>query len=122
MNKNQNCHPDARAVETRNLSPRCEITETAEAVQLSAELPGVAEKSIEVSVERNVLTIAGRIEEADTNGWKRVHGGLSQGTFRRSFQLSSDVDTSDIRAHAANGVLTLSLPKRAPKRVTVNVS
>jgi HSP20 family protein len=137
MNKNiENKNTASNGIENRGiespanglrLSPRCDIWETPEAVHLAAEMPGVDEKDIDVSIERNVLSIAGRVgaESAQNDaeqGWRHVLGGLSRGTFERSFQLSTEVDTTDIRANAVNGVLTLTLPKRAPKRVTVNVT
>ena len=120
MNANQQTQGEVRVAEEK-LFPRCEIWETSDAVHVSAEMPGVADQAMQVSVERNVLSITGRIEAPASDGWKCVHGGLSRGVFERSFQLSNEIDTSAIRASAANGILTLALPKRVQKRVTVNV-
>lgn len=112
-------HPvaQAQAEPTRSraaLSPRCDIHETNEAVHLTADLPGVVEEDLEITLEKSVLTIRGRVAERRVEGFQRVYSELAEGDWVRSFQLSNEADTSRIQATLKNGVLRLSVPKHQP--------
>jgi HSP20 family protein len=97
-------------------TPAVDFEETEQEFLLTAELPGMTEKDVDVQVERDFLTLKGekrseRDEERDENG--RFHFfERSYGSFYRSFTLPTTVDGSKIRANFANGVLTVHLPKR----------
>jgi HSP20 family protein len=105
-----------------SLVPRADIYESEDAVQLVADLPGVDEKSVEVTLEKNVLTISGRVTPPSPGeGWQRVYSELRDGDWTRSFQLSNEVDTQAIRATVKNGVLRLSVPKRKPAQRKIEV-
>ena len=94
------------------LAPRIDIAETGESYEFTADMPGLNEKDVDVSVASDVLTITGeRISEQEGDG-RNVH--LSErgfGTFKRSFSLPEDVDQDNIRARLTNGVLSVLLPK-----------
>ena len=96
------------------LTPRMDIAETEKGYQLSADLPGLQDKDVDISVSNDVLTITGeRSYEQESDG-RGVH--LSErgfGAFKRSFSLPDDVDQDDIQARLANGVLEIHLPKAA---------
>lgn len=97
-------------------SPAVSVTETKDELVLTAELPGMAEKDINVELENNVLSISGEKTEERTEGdserqyhvWER-----SFGSFRRSFTLPQRVSGDDVKATFDGGVLTVTLPKVA---------
>jgi len=99
--------------ETRGLySPRIDIKETKEAVKISAEMPGIDEKDIDVSVRDGLLTISGEkkvVKEENELGYHRTE--RSYGCFSRDIALPDMVETDSIGANFKNGVLTVTLPK-----------
>ena len=94
------------------LTPRMDVAETGKGYELTADLPGLQDKDVDISVSNDVLTIAGeRSYEQESDG-RSVH--LSErgyGTFKRSFSLPDDVDQDQIQARLTNGVLAIFLPK-----------
>lgn len=107
-------------------SPSVDVYETENDLVIKADLPEVIEKDIDVRVENNMLTIRGerkleqRVKEENYLRMER-----SCGFFTRSFSLPNTVNTEQIQAQYSDGVLTVTLPKRAeskPKQVKINVS
>lgn len=95
------------------LSPPSEASSDENQYRISIELPGVSEDDIELSVERDVLTVSGeksesREEKGDTWYFSERH----YGSFRRSFRLPADADAEQAEAHAKHGVLEISVPRR----------
>ncbi|ADZ71925.1 Hsp20/alpha crystallin family protein [Polymorphum gilvum] len=92
--------------------PAIDVTETEAGLELTAELPGVAEKDIDISVSDRLLTIKGEkraekeIKEEDRHVTER-----SYGSFRRAMTLPFAPDPDKVEAHMDNGVLTVHLPK-----------
>ena len=107
------------------LSPRIDIHEADDHIELSAELPGVEQDDVDVSVLEGVLTITGEKKSArETNEGARIVE-RSFGSFKRSFRLNDTVDVDNITASFKNGVLVLTLPKVAeqkpePRKITVS--
>lgn len=107
-------------VQTVGWMPPIEIVEKNGALVVTAELPGLEAKDVDITVEDDVLTISGEKHEEKEEGeegtqyylWERRYG-----SFRRSFTLPSAVDTDKIAAKFAKGVLTITLPKS--EKVTV---
>jgi HSP20 family protein len=103
--------------------PAVDIHEDAEAITLTAEVPGMNADEIKLEVENDVLTLSGerRLErEEDKEGYHRIE--RSYGSFTRSFSLPDNVDTENVLAEKNDGVLTIKLMKRAkatPKRINV---
>ena len=100
-----------------------EITETAEQFRLTADMPGVSEKGVEVQLDRNLLTLRGRPAEGRPAGGEWLYREHRQGTYERSFTLSDEIDRSAVKATVKNGVLTLELPKVKevrPRRIEVH--
>jgi len=94
--------------------PATEIIETAEELTLTAELPGMDQKDIDVSVGEGVLTFRGeKLEEKkEVEADKKVYlFERNYGSFERSFALPSTVDIAKITAAFDKGVLTIHLPK-----------
>src|SRR3954452_21094651 len=89
------------------------------------DLPGVDASSINLTVERNVLTVHAERSRPDDDDVEMLIGERPQGTFSRQLFLGETLDTDGIDARYADGVLTLRLPiaeKAKPRRVAINVS
>jgi HSP20 family protein len=94
--------------------PAVDVTEDEKAYQIAAELPGLEEKEIEVSVTGDVLTLKG--EKRQEKEEKNKNWYLSErtyGSFQRVFELPQGIDREKIAAEFAKGVLTVTLPKSA---------
>jgi HSP20 family protein len=115
-----------RAGESLGWTPTCDVFEDGEAVTLRFELAGVEPKDVEIRYENGVITLRGERKmekEEKKENYHRVE--MSYGSFTRSFSLPAVVDAERIRAEAKNGVLTVTLPKKAeakPRPITVKVS
>jgi HSP20 family protein len=89
-----------------------EVSETDDEICVKAELPGMDEKDIDVSLDENVLTI--RAERKDERKEKKRDYQISEmsyGSYQRSFPLLAEVDRDKATARFRRGVLTLTLPK-----------
>lgn len=118
--------PGARATEqTRDVPvyvPQTDIYETAEAVVVLADMPGVDEKHVDVQLENNVLTLTGHVVPEPPEGHELVYREFVPGDYQRSFTLSETVDRNGIRARMTNGVLRVTLAKTKeaqPRRIAV---
>jgi HSP20 family protein len=101
-------HPSGEA------RPAVDVTETDKAYEVTAELPGMDEKNIEVNVANGVLTIKGEKEEEKEEKKKDYYlQERSFGSFQRTFQVPEGVDTDKIEASFKIGLLTVTLPKTA---------
>jgi HSP20 family protein len=105
------------------LVPNIDISETDKAIEVSAEMPGLERKDIEISIEDDTLTIRGekKIEE-DQKDKDVQHSERSYGVFMRVLQLPAGIDPSGVEATMSNGVLKLTIPKPAkpePKKIEV---
>jgi HSP20 family protein len=115
-----------KAGESVGWTPACDIYEDDETVSLRFELAGVDPKSVDIRFENGVMTVRGerKLEKEDRrDNYHRVE--LSYGTFTRSFSLPATVDPEKIRADAKDGILTVTLPKKAeakPRSIQVKVN
>lgn len=93
--------------------PNVDVSETDGEVRISAELPGVSESDIDVSLDDDVLVIRGEKKVEKTSDAGNYHFvERSYGTFQRAVQLPCAVEPDKARAEFDNGVLTVALPKR----------
>jgi len=91
-----------------------DVAETAMAYTISAELPGVDEKDINVSVQDGVLVISGeKLQQKEEKDKQHYMTERRYGAFRRMFTLPKGTDESKVEARFHNGVLTVSVPKPA---------
>lgn len=98
------------------LLPRVDIAETDKEIKVTAELPGVDEKDVDVSLEDKQLTIRGeKRQEKEEKGKSYYRSERSYGKFMRSFTLPYKVKPSQIKATFEKGILNISIPK--PKGV-----
>lgn len=114
-------HPLSRALRNMDfpsvewpVAPAVDMTEKDGQYEITAELPGMDEKNVEVKVANGVLTIKGEKSEEKQEEKKDYH--LSErryGSFQRSFRLPDGVDADKIEAKFSKGLLTVKLPKTA---------
>jgi HSP20 family protein len=99
---------------TLSATPAVDIVETDKAYEISAELPGMDEKNIEVKVANGGLTIRGEKKEEKEQKEKDCYvSERSYGSFERYFRVPEGVDVDKIDANLKNGVLKVTLPKKA---------
>jgi len=96
------------------LSPNIDVRESDKAITLEAELPGMDEKDIDLTVDDGVLTLKGekRYEHEEKEEGKAVRIERQYGSFQRSFTLPSYVDDEKVSATFKKGVLVIELPKK----------
>lgn len=105
--------------------PAVDVHEDAERILLVADLPGLEQSDINISVEKNILSIRGERKPEIAGGegahrCERVHG-----LFSRAFTLSPTVDFDHVTAEMKAGVLTVTLPKKPeakPRQIKINVT
>jgi HSP20 family protein len=92
--------------------PKVDVTETRDAITVKAEVPGVDQKDIAVTLDNGVLTIKGEKEERKEEKDTRYHRvERSYGSFARVMHLPAAVDGSKTTAAFKDGVVTVTLPK-----------
>jgi len=109
-------------------APAVDVAETDKAYEITAELPGLDEKNVEVKVANGILTIKG--EKQDEKEEKKKDYYMRErtfGSFQRSFELPDGVDSDKIEANFKKGVLSVTLPKsteaqKAEKKIAVKAA
>jgi HSP20 family protein len=100
-----------------------DVEEQDEKYVLTAQLPGVNKEDIQVSVEKDILTLAGTYAYQRDENASYLLSERSSGEFKRTFRLPAQVDAEKIEARLADGILTLEIPKPAaiqPRNIKVN--
>ncbi len=95
----------------RIYAPQVDIIERQEEIVVIADMPGVDEKSVDITLEKNVLTIYGRVDFETPKDHRPVLSEYGIGDYQRVFTLSDEVDRDKIKASVKNGVLKLVMPK-----------
>ena len=94
--------------------PQIDLAETDKEVRITAELPGLDKKEVEVTLTQGVLTIKGeKREEHEENKGDMHRSECRYGMFERSVQLPADIDADKAKASFKKGVLKVTLPKTA---------
>jgi HSP20 family protein len=109
-------------VEKASFSPRVDITESEDSINLHAELPGLSKDNVKVTInDDNVLIIKGEKEDNSKNEEKDENDKTvflrmerSYGSFTRSFVLPENVDKDSIKGNFENGILKIELAKKEP--------
>ncbi len=97
---------------SRAFSPAVDVSESEHEIMVKAELPGIDQKDLEVSLSGDVLTIKGEKKEEKEEKGDNVHRiERSYGSFSRSFTLPCEVKMEEVEAKFKDGVLSLKLPK-----------
>jgi HSP20 family protein len=104
----------------QNIVPNIEISETDKAIEVTAEMPGLERKDVEISIDDDTLTIRGEKKVEENQNIQ-----LSErcyGVFVRVLQLPPGIDPASVQATMSNGILKLTIPKPAksePKKIEV---
>ena len=106
--------------------PSVEVIESDKEVRVSAELPGLDEKDVEVLMNEGVLTIRGE-KKSESEDKERAFSERYYGRFERRIPLAWEVDEDKVEASFKNGVLTVAMPKTAQaashvRRIAINSS
>lgn len=105
----------------RYISPPVDIFETDDGLTLVADVPGLDDKSLEINVDKGILTIEGK---APAGRGDLLYREFSMAGYWRQFQVPETLDAGKAKAEIKNGVLTLHLPKveaAKPKRIEITV-
>jgi len=102
--------------------PHIELSETEDKLKVVAELPGLEERDVDITLQEGVLTLKGQ-KKLEENG--RFYSERWEGAFERTIPVGQDVDPDRVKASFKNGVLTVQLPKkpeaqRQVKRISIN--
>lgn len=103
-------------------APSIDIYETQEQLVLLANMPGVKQEGVDITLEQNVLTIFGQVDEPEYPGFNLTYAEYGIGSYRRVLALSNEIDREGIQASVKNGVLKLILPKSKrtmPRKITI---
>lgn len=102
--------------------PLTDIVETKDGVSLMLEMPGVDSDAVDITLEKRVLTIRGKVKPTLPANLEMVYAEYGEGDYERSFTMSEDFDPDRIAAELRNGVLTVTLPRAEaaqPKKIVV---
>jgi HSP20 family molecular chaperone IbpA len=105
-----------RTRETRLFVPRVDIYESKDDINLIADIPGADQDSIEITLEKNILTIEARVVTEKPVDFSLTYAEYGIGDFKRKFTLSNEIDKDRINAVVKDGVLSLKMPKAGPAK------
>lgn len=98
------------------MGPKMNVADMKDKIEIKAELPGMSEKDVTLSIDDSVLTLSGqRKEEASEENADYYLKEMSSGSFSRSVKLPKNIDESKIEAVFKDGILTISIPKTEAK-------
>jgi len=103
---------DQEPKEVFDFTPTVNTREDKDAYYIEVDLPGVKKDDVDISIDKNVLTIKGKREvrnEVQENDYYRIES--QYGTFSRSFTLPEKVDLDNVKAQSQDGVLEITIPK-----------
>ena len=93
------------------LSPGTDIFETDDAIMVAADMPGVKEEELDITLEKNQLAIRGKVSGDAPEEYRLTYQEYATGHYERHFILPNEVDQAQIEAALNDGVLKLRLPK-----------
>ena len=94
--------------------PRTDIYESDDEIVLITDMPGVDEETVDITLEKNVLTVNGLVEPEEHEGYTLTYAEYRVGDYQRSFKVSNEIDMDQIEATIKDGVLRLRFPKVSP--------
>ena len=105
--------------------PRSDIYETEDNVVVTLDMPGANRDSIDVTLEKNILTINANSTYGSPEGYELAFAEFQSGDYERSFRVTDQINRDDIVALYKDGVLKLTLPKAEvanPKKISVKAA
>jgi HSP20 family protein len=106
----------------RSFVPRADIYTTEKEIIVLADIPGANERTVNITLEKDILSISAYVEPAIPNGFDIAYAEYEEGDYQRSFRLSDEIDRDKIEAVVSGGILNLRLPKvqeAQTKKITV---
>lgn len=103
----ENNHEQHRPV----FRPHVDLVDAGDAVILWADLPGVDENSVDITLEKNILTLKATVQPPAFEGMKPLRREFAVGDYERRFSISEEIDREGVEATVTQGVLKLTLPK-----------
>jgi len=100
-----------RTRDCRCFTPRSDIYEMDDQLVVVVDVPGATEDTIDLTLEKNVLTINAYVEPVEMEGYALAWAEYEVGDYQRSFRLSDEIDREKIQATVKDGVLRLFMPK-----------
>jgi HSP20 family protein len=104
------------------LRPPVDIFEDAEGITVLADMPGVSRDRLNIEVDKDMLLVEGDAKISMSEGMEALYADVRSTRYRRSFALSSELQTEAIDASLKDGVLSVRIPKRAelrPRKIEV---
>lgn len=116
--------PEADSAASQTYLPAADIIDREGETVLYMDVPGVDQDGLDITVEKNLLSIKASIKDDEFEGKSLIYTEYGIGDYERSFTLSDEVDKERINASVKDGVLRIVLPKAAPvsKKITVSAS
>ncbi len=108
---------DVKEANGRNIIPDVDIIEKADHYLLIADMPGVDEKTLDITVEKDLLMIRGRMFITIPENHRAVKSEFRSGNYQRAFRIYEEIDRDGIKAVYRNGVLKLTIPKAEDAKV-----
>ncbi len=108
-----------------SFTPAVDIFERGDTTVIIADMPGVKPDDIDVTLERQVLTLRGKVRPHAPEGYRRLSAEYREGDYVRVFTLSDEIDQASINAEFKNGVLRLELPRAPetrPRKISVKAA
>lgn len=101
-----------------------DIYETKNEWVILADMPGVSEKSLDLTLEKNVLTIKGTVDAPKEEGYQLIYSEFNYGDYEKKFSLPQEINAEKLEASMKNGVLTVRIPKleKQVKKIAVKVT
>jgi HSP20 family molecular chaperone IbpA len=106
-------------------TPTVDIFERDDTTVIMTDMPGVAAGDVDVTLERQVLTLRGKVKPYAPEGYRALSSEYRVGDYIRVFTLSDEIDQAKINAAFKNGVLRLELPRSPetkPKKIAVKAA
>ena len=102
--------------------PKVDIYEAENNIHIVCDMPGVAPDDVEVTLEKNVLSLDGYVQPQEFDGYTLTYAEYRVGDYHRQFNISNEIDQDNISATMKDGILRLTLPKATPTMRQIAVS
>lgn len=110
-----------RTQDHQTTTPSVDVAETTDDIRLTFDIPGVDEKSVEIGLEKDILTVEANATANDPTDVPLVFSEFSTGKFKRQFRVYETVNVEKAEAQVKDGVLYLRLPKVTPEVKKIQV-
>lgn len=121
LQKQENNTNSVEKMQRRFITPAVNIYESLDETKIVFDMPGVDEKSVDISYDRDVLTVEGRNSYTIPEGFEGKYVGFKTGDYLRKFNVNKPIDIEKSRAVMKNGRLTLHLAKVKPNTTKIEV-